>query len=649
MAYKWIIYIFTLTFALNSSELRGQILKDRPKGYQRVFVDTDNFEFSYLENLEKSLSRAIPDSVKYQMLNDLSYYWHTRDLNKSMDIVQQALELAKADKDGYWYGKLQITQGAVLLRREKLDSALQVLSEALLKVRKQDLPMLYTQVGYVYERKGQLDMAANYAEQCLDLGKQLNDKRAIAVAYSDISNLFWKQSKYEKGLEYGLKSLEVFEERGLNDLDYDFTLYVVANNYLALKDYETALQYYEQAMAIGERYGFYNNLSDIYISLVDLYGFLQRFEKASHAGEKAIYYAQRLDNNFLLMRAWLSMGKLQYVQGDYKSAIASLLSSIEVATPSFGDLFYLSQTYETLGKAYAADNNYKEAYLSFAEYDKLKSQIFTAESDQRISLLQTEFEVEQKENTIQTQEGLLKKGKSVQMLISIIATLLLLLLTLTLIAIRNNRKKGRLLEKQNHEKEFLLKEIHHRVKNNLGVVSSLLALQSAKIKNKKMIDVLDESRNRVYSMSMIHQRLYQGKNLSTIEMKDYLIDLFAHILSAYGAEDRVQLNFDMDKLEVDIDTAIPLGLIVNELFTNILKHAFPNQSLGAVKVSLYRNKSNGLVFKIADNGVGQTESGSEQIGFGTQLIELLTIQLDGVIQKDVNNGTSLTFEFNSAH
>ncbi len=349
------------------------------------------------------------------------------------------------------------------------------------------------------------------------------------------------------------------------------------------------------------------------------------------------------------MRAWLSMGKLQYVQGDYKSAIASLLSSIEVATPSFGDLFYLSQTYETLGKAYAADNNYKEAYLSFAEYDKLKSQIFTAESDQRISLLQTEFEVEQKENTIQTQEGLLKKGKSVQMLISIIATLLLLLLTLTLIAIRNNRKKGRLLEKQNHEKEFLLKEIHHRVKNNLGVVSSLLALQSAKIKNKKMIDVLDESRNRVYSMSMIHQRLYQGKNLSTIEMKDYLIDLFAHILSAYGAEDRVQLNFDMDKLEVDIDTAIPLGLIVNELFTNILKHAFPNQSLGAVKVSLYRNKSNGLVFKIADNGVGQTESGSEQIGFGTQLIELLTIQLDGVIQKDVNNGTSLTFEFNSAH
>ncbi len=647
MQFAGFVYLLVLFTLCSVTNVCGQIVQLEPKEvYTKVFVDTDNFGASYLQVLEETYPKIKTDSIKFSMLNDLAYYWHTRNLKQSVKFVNIGLKLTKEKKDTLWYGRFQITQGAILLRQEKLDSALVVLHEAKTKVFTSDLPMLNTQIGYVYERKGEIDMAANYAKECLELGKSTNDKRVIAVAYSDISNLFWKQSKWEKGLEYGLKSLSYFEERQINDLDYDFTLYVVGNNYLALKKYNKAKQYFEHAIAIGERYGFYNNLSDIYISITDLYAFLKEYKNAHRAGKKAIKYAEMIDNNFLLMRAYLSVGKLEYLEGKYQSAVTSLQKSITVATSDFGDSYYLSQAYESLGKSLAGTHNYKDAYLAFAEYDKLKNKIFTAEADQRISLLQTEFEVAQKESTIQVQETRLKKQQSRQTLIIVIASLLLLLLIVTLITVRNNRLKSRLLEKQNRENQFLLKEIHHRVKNNLGIVSSLLALQAAKIKDPKVIEVMDESRNRVYSMSMIHQRLYQGVKLSTIEMKDYFINLGQHILDAFGAENRIDLIFEMEPIEVDVDTAVPLGLITNEILNNALKYAFPNHREGKIVISLKKDIEKNLVLKIADNGIGQKQDEFiHGTGFGTHLIELLTQQLDGKMDRFTQNGTAYVFKF----
>ena len=127
------------------------------------------------------------------------------------------------------------------------------------------------------------------------------------------------------------------------------------------------------------------------------------------------------------------------------------------------------------------------------------------------------------------------------------------------------------------EKEVLLQEIHHRVKNNLEIVSSILALQSAQIQNPDAVDALQESQNRVHSMSMIHQKLYQGENLGTIEMKDYFINLGSHILDSFGVEKRITLEYVTETLELDIDTAVPLGLIVNELLTNVMKYSFINK------------------------------------------------------------------------
>ena len=641
------LILFYLFAMLNHSFCFGQIIDfNEENPYKKVFVDTDNFGASYLQILEDALPYAENDTLKFSILNDLGYYWHTRNLPKALDFTNIGLRLTIAKKDTLWQGRFQTTLGAILLRDEKLDSAYIVLESAKNKVKESDLAMINTQLGYVFERKGKLDYAADYALEAMRLGVKLDDKRAIAVAYSDLSGLFWKQSKFEMGLEYGLKSVSIFEERGINDLDYDFTLYVIGNNYLALNDYEKALNYFNHSIAIGERYGFYNNLSDVYISLIDLNSYLNNFKNAEEAGINAVKYAELLENNFMIMRSWLSIGKMQNLQGKFSTAIKSLQKSIEVATSDFGDQYYLSQVYEALGRAYVGSHDYKGAYEAFAQYDTLKKEIFTAEADKRISIIQTEFDVAKKESTIQIQETKIEQQRSSQKLIIIIATLLFVLLAVLYITYKKNENKNKLLQKQNKEKEFLLKETHHRVKNNLEIVSSILALQSEQMQNVNAIDALQESQNRVLSMSMIHQKLYQGENIGTIEMKDYFINLGSHILDSFGAEDRVVLECAMETLELDLDTAIPLGLIVSELLTNALKYAFPDNRKGKIKINLQEKDIHTLKLKIEDNGIGK-KSGEKikGTGFGTQLVELLTQQLSGKITQESKKGTSISFEF----
>jgi len=624
----------------------GQLIDNsRVHPYQKVFVETDNFGDSYLEHLAQGVDTIENDSVQFSILNDLAYYWHTRNLNTALDFTRKGLQLTKAKENVLWEGRFQMTQGAILLRMEKLDSAQTILEQAKTKVLQSDLAFLNTQLGYVYERRGQLDKAADYAMSSLALGEKLNDVKVKAMAYSDLSNLFWKQSKYTSGLEYALKSLAFFNNWGITDLDYGFTLYIAGNNYLALKEYEKALDYYKQSIVVGERYGFYNNLSDVYISLVDLYTFLGEFDNAEEAGENAVKYAELLENNFMVMRSWLSVGKMHNAKSNYKEAVNALERCITVATDDFGDAYYLSLAYKEFGMAYAGINQYKKAYEAFSHYDTLNDEVFTAEADHRISELRTEFDVAQKESTIMVQESLIKKQETRQKLGLVITILLVLLLLLAYKAISSNSKKNRLLQKQNTEKEFLLKEIHHRVKNNLEIVSSLLSLQSAQIKDPNVLNAMEQSQQRVHSMGMIHQKLYLGENMATIEMKDYFSNLSDYIINSFGKDSHVAMALDMEKFELDVDMAIPIGLIVNELITNSLKYAFPDDRKGKIRLSL-KEKGDLIILEVTDNGVGiQLSKEAVGTGFGTKLVELLVKQLDGKMELQTTHGTSVFIAF----
>lgn len=613
--------------------------------YQQVFEVNDDFGPEYLDVLERHLPEIKNVSLRFRVYNDLGYYYHTRNLSRALEIIEEGLEEVRHAENKLWEGRLQVSQGAILLRMEELDMAEMVLRSAKEKIPEEESWLLLTNLGYVYERRGELAEAFRFAEETLKLGEKFQDKKAIAMAYSDMSNLFWKQGKYDMGVEYGQKSLALFEERGINDLDYDFTLHVMGNNLIDLGRLDEALPYLDLAAEIGEQYGFYNNLSDTYIAMCQLHSKMGELQKAEQSGKAALKYAKLLENDFMIIRSLLALGKLKNEEKHFGNAIAYLTEGIRLAGDNFGDDFHLSLIFFELSRAYEGTLEFDKAIEAYKKYHYLNGKVFDVATDNKLAEIQTRLELRAKENTISLQTEKLKQQKVLQLFIMTLAGFLVLFLFFLFRVFLKKQKYSLLLEKQNWEKEFLLKEVHHRVKNNLQTISSLLSLQAAHIADPDLQTIMTESQNRVQSIGMIHQNLYQGENLSAIEMKKYFLSLGSFIIDSFDAVDRVSLDCPMEELELDVDRAIPIGLIVNELMTNCLKYAFPENRKGKISISLSELDSH-LHLTVADDGIGycQKEHINNQ-GFGIHLIKLLTQQLNGKMTLTTQRGTEVSFEF----
>lgn len=198
------------------------------------------------------------------------------------------------------------------------------------------------------------------------------------------------------------------------------------------------------------------------------------------------------------------------------------------------------------------------------------------------------------------------------------------------------------------EKEVLLKEIHHRVKNNLQIISSLLKLQSSYVKDEKVLGLFEESNNRVKTMALIHEKLYQSPNLARINAQEYINNLTNNLVHSYSVfNHNIKLCLDIDNIFLDIDTAIPCGLIINELVSNSLKYAFIEKDDGLVLLKLSLNKSQGITLLVKDNGVGlQEDLKIEEVdSLGLQLVYNLTEQLEGKIKIERGQGTYFEINF----
>ncbi len=210
--------------------------------------------------------------------------------------------------------------------------------------------------------------------------------------------------------------------------------------------------------------------------------------------------------------------------------------------------------------------------------------------------------------------------------------------------------RTRLLERQNREKEILLQEIHHRVKNNLQIVISMLNLQARHVQDPEAKDVMQALRSRVRSMSLLHERLYRHDDLEQISLEEYFLEICESLYASYGVSmDRVELELDIPYTKVDLDAAITLGLIVNELVSNTLKYAFPRGENGVLRIELIRHDEVQYTLTISDNGRGLPEDFFEkqQTGqsFGLKLVQSLSRKLDGNISFYNNHGTKSIFYF----
>lgn len=198
------------------------------------------------------------------------------------------------------------------------------------------------------------------------------------------------------------------------------------------------------------------------------------------------------------------------------------------------------------------------------------------------------------------------------------------------------------------EKELLLKEIHHRVKNNLQVVSSLLKLQTGYVKDENALDLLMDSQNRVRSMALVHQKLYQSADFSEINFTEYLRQLTGYLINSFKiSPDVVEIDISAEKLELGIDHAVPCGLIVNELISNSLKYAFPDGKKGLIKIELKKKEEGTIVLTISDDGVGFPEGVDyrETQSLGLQLVNTLVGQIDGTISMENHVGTTFRITF----
>jgi two-component sensor histidine kinase/ligand-binding sensor domain-containing protein len=207
--------------------------------------------------------------------------------------------------------------------------------------------------------------------------------------------------------------------------------------------------------------------------------------------------------------------------------------------------------------------------------------------------------------------------------------------------------RTREISKQNEEKAIMLKEIHHRVKNNLQIINSLLNLSSHQITDPETLDIFQECRNRINSMALIHEKMYEVKDLANIDIKDYITQLTESLVKTYQIDKKINLDLDLRVKNFKLDTLVPIGLIINEAVSNSLKYAFVNQSEGKIFIQIFRDNSGVYNFTIGDNGIGLPKDFDWENSpkLGIQLIQILSDQLNATVEINRETGTVYTIKF----
>jgi two-component sensor histidine kinase len=529
------------------------------------------------------------------------------------------------------------------------------------------------------------DSVVQHAEQVLAYYLLGNNQKKIADTYRSLSIDYLNTQQLEKAQDVLFKCIAIYEKLE-DDAGLGSAYRTLGVLYRVMEDFEKSITYTNKAIPLLEKTENYSAIAIAQFNLIIGYGELGEFEKAYQAADycleivstkapEEVYvpmraysyrgevYVKANDYNKALkdyLAAWESckaqigeercatyrteIGQIYLLQGKYKKALGHLVSGINAyADKEQGGLI---QPYLDIAACYTAIGDFKNALLykdkAYANSERmLEERIESMKSEMAIK-----YDTDKKDDALISQAALIEQKNKTQTLIVAISSLLFVFLMSLLYFFNKNKKATKIIRAKNAENELLLKEIHHRVKNNLEMVKSLIALQSAQIEDPATKDAMIASQNRVQSMGIIHQKLYQGNNLGSIEMRDYFINLGEGILDTFDAEEKVKIECAMDDLDLDMDTAVPIGLIVNELLTNALKYAFPENEQGTIHISLEKTADNYLKLRVNDNGVGKTEGlAPKGTGFGTQLVELLTQQLNGKMKEHTDKGTHIEFNF----
>jgi two-component sensor histidine kinase len=494
----------------------------------------------------------------------------------------------------------------------------------------------YSRLALVYGDLEEYGLSVTWIEKALNWLKR---KQRYEDYYGDLSLLIYdliKLNRPREALSFLQKTRNEVPPSNLAqhvDLNEMF-----GNCYAALKSYDKAEQYYMEMMRDYRITNFNTNFYTTNAQMVTDY----------------VHYYQVLATFYLSLK--------QYAKaGPYVSKVLELPSgTVRPVT--------LYKFHEMQFEVDSAAGNYISAIQHFQLHKKLNDSLFNVTKSQQIADLQIKNQTIEKEQTLKLLETQARKDHaelqnvSLQRNITIGGVAMLLIIAgLAYNGYRNKQRSNQTLQikqteinQQNQslqsllqEKEWLLREVHHRVKNNLQIIISLLNAQSDFLDNPSAIHAIRESRERMQAIALIHQKLYQPDHGPKINMHSYIQDLVSYLESSFTSAKGIYFQLDIDAINLDVSQAVPLGLILNEAITNAVKYAFPGGRRGTISITLLRQNARNILLKITDNGVGLSDSFDfhTNSSLGMQLIRLFAEQLEGTLDFSGKEGVEITLVF----
>jgi two-component sensor histidine kinase len=538
-------------------------------------------------------------------LNNLGVlYFRTQLLDSSLFYYHSALEEYEKLRDFDNTSIVEINLGMIYkekgLYEKSLDYLLRASHNLERKVPSSNLAACYNTIGNVYSKIGEPYAALDFHYKALAVRQKLNLQAVLGSSYNNIGNVYLILNQYDSAIGNFQKSLEI--KRGLNDKRGEGTS---LNNYgdamLKVGKLEHAENFYRQALAI-------------------------RLSTEDNVGQ--VISRNNLAHVYLL-------------KGDLRAAQRELKAS-EALAVEMGLLQHLKDNYVSQVMLYKHKGNYTRALDYSQQLLLIKDSLLNQEKAQILTEMQTRYESMKKEDRIALleKEGLLHAVELERRQIWIKSLVLAMVLTFIIgILIYYNL---RTVKRNKVHIELLLKELHHRVKNNLQILSSLLSLQSQQLTDDTAIKAVKSSESRINAMALIHRKLYKVDQNRTVNIKEYITELIEYLVYSYGYHEKnLKLDLKINEISIDVDKAIPLGLILNELISNAFKHAYENQPNPRLMINLAHPGQHELNIQITDNGGGiPVEDEKKRKTFGMKIVSTLIKELKGSVNVKSENGTT---------
>jgi len=491
-----------------------------------------------------------------------------------------------------------------------------------------------------------------------DFERQARVFIGISWIYKTTGEIYTAPGDIDKSTQYLLQSLDISRKHQLIELESS-ALDNLAINYDIKKMHGKAIETFKEALAKiaglgnpGDKVSILLNMGISYKNSKEYNNSLEAYNSAEHIADSlsSDLYKVYIQDNIAILYS-----EMQQLPLSEKTALGVIQLSYKI--PGGLDAIRLDM-YRLLKSVYEKEGRYKDALAYSTMLAGTKDSIFDKDKSAQLKDMQEKYDTDNKDKQIVTQQVQIDYNKKLNILLGaggiaalLIAGFIYYNLRKTAMLNKTISSQRDALARQSEKLSVMMKELHHRVKNNLQIVSSLLNLQSMRLVDEGAISAVQESKQRVQAMSLIHQRLYKTDDITRINMKEYIKELADFLATSYGFwEDNFTLDLDVAEDWLDIDKALPLGLILNELLTNAFKYAFTGVEHPGLHIAFKQTDGN-FTLVVKDNGKGIQPgvwNDRSNTSFGRQLVKALCSQLRAKEDLEVMNGTSFTYTIPAA-